>query len=564
MLFLSATSNAQIKSAFAANKSTVSCPTETVYFYDSSQGNPTSWTWAFGDNTSSTLANPSHQYAKSGRYTVSLIVKNSLMIADTSVATIIVLGPTVQYTKIVDTTCSTISVKFSSKATGIGPLTYMWDFGDGKTSTSLTSNVTHVYKGAMSYAVNLTVRDTSGCSAKVGETLTYGSIAAVLPTAPKTLIASRECIDAFGWTNYYHDNSTPLNKNDDILLLSIFKNNNNIGKVEDGTLQVKVGATEKAGTSTGILLNSPAITNPSGYHVMNRYWSVTPAAQPTTPVGVRFYFNNQDVTDINGSYPSHDAEFHQLIFYKTKNGNPDPSTNLQNATDILSIFPGSEADENHWTYTFTGAGSHAAEFLVNNFNGGGGGGITVNGETLPVKLISFNGKLENSAVKLNWSVSNELNIDSYTIQASADGRMFTTVGKVQSKGNHAATNNYTFNDTKGTVENAKFYKLLIVDRDGKKNYSEVIKMTIAALSNKISMYPVPANNNITITSKSITNKNCVVEVYNSLGLRVMQQNKYAAGNSFQINTSNLPDGRYKVVIYSNEAKIGDGNFIILR
>lgn len=43
-----------------------------VVFGDSTTNSPTSWLWNFGDGTTSTLRNPSHQYAKSGTYSVSL------------------------------------------------------------------------------------------------------------------------------------------------------------------------------------------------------------------------------------------------------------------------------------------------------------------------------------------------------------------------------------------------------------------------------------------------------------------------------------------------------------
>ena len=565
VLLFSTKSNAQIKAAFSANKNTLSCPTESVYFTDNSTGNPTSWTWDFGDYTGSNIASPTHQYLKSGRFTVSLIAKNALLQADTFLSTIIVLGPTVQYTKTIDTSCSTVRVKFSSKATGVGPLTYTWDFGDGKTASALTTSVTHMYKGAASYPVNLTVRDTSGCAAKTGERLSFGCVTPVLPSTPATLIASRECIDQFGWTNYYADNNTPSNLRDDILLLSIYKNGNNIGKIGDAAFEVKVAATQNAGTSQSILLNAPVITNPSGYYVMNRYWSVKPTAQPATPVAVRFYFNNQDVDDINGSYPSHDAQFPQLIFYKTTNGNPDPTTNLSGASDIKSILPGSDADETHWTYTYIGAGSHAAEFLVSNFTGGGGGGITQNSEILPLKLISFSGKPANNGVKLIWSVASEINVERFDIEASTDGRTFSTIGDVPAKGPAATKNDYTFNDVKINTETAKFYKLVTVDRDGKKSYSEVIKIYFAGLTNSFSLYPVPANNFITLSSKSAINKTCTVDVYNSLGIKVMHVKKTTSGNSFQLNTSSLSEGRYRTIIYnSNNDKIGDANFIILR
>jgi len=49
----------------------------TVKFTDKSIGSSTSHLWNFGDKSTSTLQNPVHKYTKTGKYTVSLTVKNS-------------------------------------------------------------------------------------------------------------------------------------------------------------------------------------------------------------------------------------------------------------------------------------------------------------------------------------------------------------------------------------------------------------------------------------------------------------------------------------------------------
>lgn len=49
----------------------------TVKFTDKSTRSPTSRFWDFGDKSTSTTQNPAHKYAKAGRYTVSLTVKNA-------------------------------------------------------------------------------------------------------------------------------------------------------------------------------------------------------------------------------------------------------------------------------------------------------------------------------------------------------------------------------------------------------------------------------------------------------------------------------------------------------
>ena len=45
---------------------------------DSTLNAPTSWLWSFGDNTTSTLQNPVHQYLTAGVFTVKLKVSNNI------------------------------------------------------------------------------------------------------------------------------------------------------------------------------------------------------------------------------------------------------------------------------------------------------------------------------------------------------------------------------------------------------------------------------------------------------------------------------------------------------
>jgi formylglycine-generating enzyme required for sulfatase activity len=48
-----------------------------VQFSDTSTGNPTSWSWSFGDGGTSTLKNPIHVYATDGTFTVTLTAANA-------------------------------------------------------------------------------------------------------------------------------------------------------------------------------------------------------------------------------------------------------------------------------------------------------------------------------------------------------------------------------------------------------------------------------------------------------------------------------------------------------
>jgi FOG: PKD repeat len=62
--------------AFSASPTSGKAPLS-VKFTDNSKNNPTSWSWNFGDKSTSTTQSPSHKYTKKGTYSVSLTVKNT-------------------------------------------------------------------------------------------------------------------------------------------------------------------------------------------------------------------------------------------------------------------------------------------------------------------------------------------------------------------------------------------------------------------------------------------------------------------------------------------------------
>ncbi len=128
----------------------------TLDFMDMTTNNPTSWLWDFGDGNTSTDQNPSHTYASPGIYTVCLVVGNSIGM---------------------DTTCQTISVNFLPVAafsfiddmmgtlsfmdmTQNNPISWLWDFGDGNTSTD--QNPMHTYTVSGDYTICLIVSNMAG------------------------------------------------------------------------------------------------------------------------------------------------------------------------------------------------------------------------------------------------------------------------------------------------------------------------------------------------------------------------------------------------------------------
>jgi PKD repeat protein len=119
--------------------------------------------WDFGDGETSNESNPTHAYASEGDYNVSLTVWDNEGI-ESNKATTVSVGPApVSPTADANGPYSgraTEEISFSSSGSNDpdGSITgYLWDFGDGGTSTA--ANPTHTYASEGDYTVTLTVTD---------------------------------------------------------------------------------------------------------------------------------------------------------------------------------------------------------------------------------------------------------------------------------------------------------------------------------------------------------------------------------------------------------------------
>jgi len=133
----------------------------TVTFTDKSTGTPGVWKWSFGDGTTSTLKNPTHEYSKAGVYTVSLTVKNAVG-SNTVTKTdyiIVVTKPVAAFSASPTSGKVPLTVTFTDKSAGT-PTKWKWSFGDGTTSTQ--QNPKHKYSKAGKYTVTLTVTNAAG------------------------------------------------------------------------------------------------------------------------------------------------------------------------------------------------------------------------------------------------------------------------------------------------------------------------------------------------------------------------------------------------------------------
>lgn len=125
-------------------------------------GNIVGWDWSFGDGTgSSTSQNPIYTYPDTGAYLVELIVESNLGLFDTTTANIFVTTSPLSDFSYSAGIAGTATNFTDLSQSYLLPLTsWLWDFGDGGTSTQ--QNPSHTYIIAGTYTVCLTTTNSCG------------------------------------------------------------------------------------------------------------------------------------------------------------------------------------------------------------------------------------------------------------------------------------------------------------------------------------------------------------------------------------------------------------------
>ena len=188
---------------------------------------------------------------------------------------------------------------------------------------------------------------------------------------------------------------------------------------------------------------------------------------------------------------------------------------------------------------------------------------------LPVKLLSFSGSYQNKSSLLNWEVAQEISFDHYEIERSSNGYDFAKIGTQQALGTNEGNRQYQYSDDLSSAsENIFYYRLKMVDIDGKSKYSNVIMIRRDQQRiNGISIAPNPITNGMATVRLSASGTGTVeLRVVDLAGKVVLrQQNQvYEGNNSISLNNlSRLMPGIYTLQMIDGET-VMNSKFSLLK
>ncbi|MDJ1484492.1 S8 family serine peptidase [Cytophagaceae bacterium YF14B1] len=152
-----------IDAGFSINKDTLDLTLNEMLKVTDSSRNAVKWLWDFGDGTTSTEQNPAHTFTKQGTYIVSLQATNINGCIDMYSDTIQVTRTNIANFSInKDTLDLTLNEMLKVTDSSRNAVKWLWDFGDGTTSTE--QNPAHTFTKQGTYIVSLQATNTVGNS----------------------------------------------------------------------------------------------------------------------------------------------------------------------------------------------------------------------------------------------------------------------------------------------------------------------------------------------------------------------------------------------------------------
>ena len=163
---------------------------------------------------------------------------------------------------------------------------------------------------------------------------------------------------------------------------------------------------------------------------------------------------------------------------------------------------------------------------------------------LPVNLISFDAVSVSGNHRLQWKVSDEIDLAHYDVQRSTDGRNFTSIGIVTAN----AGTFYNFNTA--AIPGTAYYRLKMMDLDGSHEFSRIVRLN-SKQQNFIEIAPNPFSNQILLNLNIANDAVYGMRLIDAMGKVVRQKQERLSRGMHSIGWNDLgglTPGIYSLII----------------
>jgi hypothetical protein len=262
------------------------------------------------------------------------------------------------------------------------------------------------------------------------------------------------------------------------------------------------GANQLTGNVTAVVNIDASINTFQGQPYVERHYDITPALNADKAQAiVTLYFTQKDFDNYNSYVTGNNLDLPLLPTGGVDNGNvtirqlhgsftgTSQPENYSNQ-NIIVIIPTSVT----WNYLYQ---SWAVTFPVTGFSGFF---VSTGNAVLPLTLLNFSGTVLQNSINLHWLTSDEIATKEFVIERSGNVNVFGGISTVKAQ-SAQGNKSYNYTDAVPLIGN-NFYRLKMIDLDGKFSYSNVLKINFKTIISFLEIFPNPASSflNIKITS----------------------------------------------------------------
>jgi ELWxxDGT repeat protein len=212
-------------------------------------------------------------------------------------------------------------------------------------------------------------------------------------------------------------------------------------------------------------------------------------------------------------------------------------------TMVQDVYAGANSSYPHFAGVAT-ATNKMVLFAQNNASGVSMYSTTATTIPFPLSLTDFTAQLKGAEVALNWTTQNEIAVVNFNVQRSITGKDFLSIAKVNAMGS-TGLQNYSFTDRKLPKTGMLYYRLEVVDKDGKLSYSKIETVKLKQ-SFEFSLTQTKYE---AVLNLGDVNGLVSVKVSDANGRTQLQQKqKISSGELIKISTTNLSSGIYFVTV----------------
>lgn len=182
------------------------------------------------------------------------------------------------------------------------------------------------------------------------------------------------------------------------------------------------------------------------------------------------------------------------------------------------------------------------------------------GVVLPIKMLGIKAVKTNNGGMVLWQVAEQQHVKRYELEKSTDGRSYSIIGVVMAKTSNAPVLDY-YGEDLNLSNGINYYRVKIVDMDGKYAYSQVVTLVIKGSTSAIRIFPNPATDRLFIwmpTGSQVKQ----YQIFDAAGRMVMQQSTLGNNtNVTDVTIQHLSTGFYTLRLFNENYEVSNHRFI---